>query len=59
MYPPNSTHANTKNVWLDLIDEAQSSIEIASFYWTLRFNEQYPNNSSIDVSDFTVFCFMY
>ncbi|CAF4850923.1 unnamed protein product [Pieris macdunnoughi] len=48
MYPPNSTHANTKNVWLDLIDDAQSSIEIASLYWTLRFNEQYPYNSSIE-----------
>ncbi|XP_047522173.1 5'-3' exonuclease PLD3-like isoform X2 [Pieris napi] len=48
MYPPNSTHANTKNVWLDLIDDAQSSIEIASLYWTLRFNEQYKYNSSIE-----------
>ncbi|CAK1555218.1 unnamed protein product [Leptosia nina] len=48
MYPPNSTHANTKNVWLDLIDEAQTSIEIASLYWTLRFNEDYPYNSSIE-----------
>ncbi|XP_072932846.1 5'-3' exonuclease PLD3-like isoform X2 [Epargyreus clarus] len=47
MYPPNSTHTPTKNVWLDLIDEAQSSIEIASFYWTLRFNEVYPYNSSV------------
>ncbi|XP_038214207.1 5'-3' exonuclease PLD3-like isoform X1 [Zerene cesonia] len=48
MYPPNSTHAKTKNVWLDLIDEAQNSIEIASLYWTLRFNEDYPYNSSIE-----------
>ncbi|XP_004921723.1 5'-3' exonuclease PLD3 isoform X2 [Bombyx mori] len=48
MYPPNSTHLPTKNVWLDLIDEAQSKIEIASFYWTLRFNEEYPYNSSIE-----------
>lgn len=48
MYPPNvNTHLPTKNVWLDLIDEAQSNIEIASFYWTLRFNEEYPYNSSI------------
>ncbi|CAH2261660.1 5'-3' exonuclease PLD3-like isoform X2 [Pararge aegeria] len=48
MYPPNSTHRRTKNAWLDLIDEAQSTIEIASFYWTLRFNEFYPYNSSIE-----------
>ncbi|XP_045769348.1 5'-3' exonuclease PLD3-like isoform X1 [Maniola jurtina] len=48
MYPPNTTHTRTKNAWLDLIDEAQSSIEIASFYWTLRFNEIYPYNSSVD-----------
>ncbi|XP_045449871.1 5'-3' exonuclease PLD3-like [Melitaea cinxia] len=48
MYPPNATHMPTKNAWLDLIDEAQTSIEIASFYWTLRFNEEYPYNSSIE-----------
>lgn len=50
MYPPNVTHMPTKNAWLDLIDEAQSSIEIASFYWNLRFNEDYSYNSSIEVS---------
>lgn len=51
MYPPNvNTHLKTKNVWLDLIDEAQNNIEIASFYWSLRFNEDYPYNSSIEVS---------
>ncbi|KAL0880322.1 hypothetical protein ABMA27_002773 [Loxostege sticticalis] len=48
MYPPNATHLPTKNAWLDLIDEAQTSIEIASFYWSLRFNEEYPYNSSIE-----------
>ncbi|CAG4935737.1 unnamed protein product [Parnassius apollo] len=48
MYPANMTHTPTKNVWLDLIDEAQTSIEIASFYWSLRFNEFYPYNSSIE-----------
>ncbi|XP_063826849.1 5'-3' exonuclease PLD3-like isoform X1 [Ostrinia nubilalis] len=48
MYPPNVTHLPTKNAWLNLIDEAQTSIEIASFYWTLRFNEMYPYNSSIE-----------
>ncbi|KAG6454295.1 hypothetical protein O3G_MSEX008620 [Manduca sexta] len=48
MYPPNVTHLPTKNVWLDLIDEAQTSIEIASFYWSLRLNEEYPYNSSIE-----------
>ncbi|XP_041979993.1 5'-3' exonuclease PLD3-like isoform X2 [Aricia agestis] len=48
MYPPNVTHMPTKNAWLDLIDEAQSSIEIASYYWNLRFNEGYPYNSSVE-----------
>ncbi|XP_053604375.1 5'-3' exonuclease PLD3-like isoform X3 [Plodia interpunctella] len=48
MYPPNMTHVATKNVWLDLIDEAQTTIEIASYYWSLRFNEEYPYNSSIE-----------
>lgn len=50
MYPPNATHSPTKNVWLDLIDEAQTSIEIASYYWSLRFNEEYHYNSSIEVT---------
>lgn len=57
MYPPNATHLPTKNVWLDLIDEAQTSIEIASLYWTLRFNEDYHYNSSIEVSLVVSLCF--
>lgn len=52
MYPPNVTHLPTKNVWLDLIDEAQTKIEIASFYWSLRYNEEYPYNSSIEVCNY-------
>lgn len=55
MYPPNVTHLPTKNVWLDLIDEAQTTIEIASFYWSLRYNEDYPYNSSIEVGNLYVF----
>lgn len=56
MYPPNVTHMPTKNAWLNLIDEAQTSIEIASFYWTLRFNELYPYNTSVEVSFFASRC---
>lgn len=58
MYPPNATHLPTKNVWLDLIDEAQTTIEIASFYWSLRFDEEYHHNSSIEVTNYVPIAFV-
>lgn len=39
-------HLATFDVWKNLIRNASSSIEIASFYWTLRENETYPHPSS-------------
>lgn len=30
-----TTHPSIFQAWLNLMDEAQSSIDIASFYWTL------------------------
>ncbi|GJQ69236.1 hypothetical protein Trydic_g6385 [Trypoxylus dichotomus] len=46
---PNSTalFPSTFETWYDLIHRAQHSIEIASFYWTLRQDEVYPDPSSV------------
>ncbi|KAJ9585958.1 hypothetical protein L9F63_020390, partial [Diploptera punctata] len=45
---PNGTsfHASTYDVWRDLINLAQHSIEIGSFYWTLRPNDVTPGDPS-------------
>lgn len=51
-YPNNSTpYPSTFETWLNLIDSADQSIEIASFYWTLRKTEVYPDPSSSEVSN--------
>ncbi|KAL1505752.1 hypothetical protein ABEB36_005242 [Hypothenemus hampei] len=41
------TYPSTFDVWLNLINNAQKSIDIASLYWTLRQSEVYPDPSSI------------
>nr|CAH7728067.1 unnamed protein product [Callosobruchus chinensis] len=45
---PNDTviHPSTFDTWLDLINSAHESIDIASLYWTLRQSEVYPDPSS-------------
>lgn len=45
---PNSTavHPATHDVWFDLIKLAQHSIEIGSFYWTLRSTDVTPGDPS-------------
>ena len=45
---PNSTavHPATHDVWFDLIKLAQHSIEIGSFYWTLRSTDITPGDPS-------------
>ncbi|ENN72293.1 hypothetical protein YQE_11036, partial [Dendroctonus ponderosae] len=40
---------STFDTWLNLINDAQQSIDIASLYWTLRQSEVYPDPSSIKV----------
>ncbi|KAI4457676.1 phospholipase d - related [Holotrichia oblita] len=47
---PNGTasYPSTYETWYDLIDKAQHTIEIASFYWTLRQDEVYPDPSSVE-----------
>ncbi|XP_045462898.1 5'-3' exonuclease PLD3-like [Harmonia axyridis] len=37
---------STFDTWLSMINMAQETIEIASFYWTLRHSEVYPDPSS-------------
>ncbi|KAL3275134.1 hypothetical protein HHI36_019904 [Cryptolaemus montrouzieri] len=46
----NSTIQNpsTYETWLQLINLAHQDIEIASYYWTLRQSEVYPDKSSIE-----------
>ncbi|XP_077294521.1 5'-3' exonuclease PLD3-like isoform X2 [Arctopsyche grandis] len=47
LYPPDvPKNLPTYETWLELINMAQNTVEIASFYWTLRENEVYPHNSS-------------
>ncbi|XP_025837185.1 phospholipase D3 isoform X3 [Agrilus planipennis] len=47
-YPDGTAvHRSTASTWLDLISTARESIEIASFYWTLRQSEIYPDPSSV------------
>jgi phospholipase D3/4 len=42
-YPPSAPkHTPTHEAWLDLLNEAEKSIRIASFYWTLRDSHGYP-----------------
>ncbi|KAJ8938164.1 hypothetical protein NQ318_011929 [Aromia moschata] len=40
-------YPSTFDTWLDLINSAHESIDIASLYWTLRQSEVYPDPSSI------------
>ncbi|KAF5298271.1 hypothetical protein FQR65_LT09782 [Abscondita terminalis] len=52
IYPSNATiHPSTYETWLDLINSTQRTIEIASFYWTLRQSEVYPDPSSSQGED--------
>jgi phospholipase D3/4 len=46
-YPNDTTvHPATHDVWFDLIKLAQHSIEIGSFYWTLRSADITPGDPS-------------
>lgn len=45
-------HPTTYDTWMDLINSAQSSIEIASLYWTLRSTDVVPDASSEEVNLF-------
>lgn len=47
IYPPGTTpFPSTYDTWMHLISSAQHTIEIASFYWTLRKSDVYPDQSS-------------
>nr|CAD7430678.1 unnamed protein product [Timema monikensis] len=46
-YDPGTTpHPSTFQTWSNLINMAEKTIEIASYYWILRNSEVYPNVSS-------------
>lgn len=50
IYPNGTTpHPSTYDTWLDLINNAQHTIEIASLYWSLRSADVVPDSSSQEV----------
>ncbi|XP_048516236.1 5'-3' exonuclease PLD3-like isoform X2 [Athalia rosae] len=52
IYPNNSvSHVSTYNTWMDLIGSAQSTIEIAALYWTLKREDVYPDDSAKEGED--------
>ncbi|KAF5305553.1 hypothetical protein FQA39_LY01644 [Lamprigera yunnana] len=52
VYSDNATiFPSTYHTWLDLINSSRETIEIASFYWTLRTSEVYPHPSSSQGED--------
>lgn len=51
VYPNDSvSHPSTYNSWMDLIASAQTSIEIAALYWSMRRSDVYPDDSAKEVS---------
>lgn len=49
IYSNNSVlHKPTYDTWIDLINSAQSTIDIASFYWTLLPGDVLPTDPSAD-----------
>lgn len=42
-------YSSTFDTWLELINGATESIDIASLYWTMRQSEVYPDPSSLKV----------
>ncbi|XP_033212010.1 phospholipase D3-like isoform X2 [Belonocnema kinseyi] len=44
-------HPGTYQTWKELIESAQSTIEIGSFYWTLRREDVYPDASAKEGED--------
>lgn len=49
VYPENSTyHPSIFQTWLDLLNKAKSSVDIASFYWSLTNNDTGTHHPSAD-----------
>lgn len=44
-------HKTIYDSWLDLIEMAQDTIEIASLYWTMKGEDVLPDNSAKEVSN--------
>jgi phospholipase D3/4 len=60
LYPPDATlHTSTYDTWMNLINTAESSIEIASFYWSLRGSDIIPYPTSDKVSKSIFFNIIY
>ncbi|XP_051171842.1 5'-3' exonuclease PLD3-like isoform X2 [Leptopilina boulardi] len=51
-YSNNSViHQSTYQTWKDLIESAQSTIEIGSYYWTMKREDVYPHDSAKEGED--------
>lgn len=49
VYPENSTsNPSVFQTWLDLLNEAKCSVDIASFYWTMTNNDTGTHDPSAD-----------
>ncbi|XP_015125172.1 phospholipase D3 isoform X1 [Diachasma alloeum] len=52
IYDNNSVvHKSTYLTWMDLINSAESTIEIAALYWTMNREDVYPDDSAKDGED--------
>ena len=57
-------HQGTYQTWKELIESAHSTIEIGSYYWTMKREDVYPDDSAKEVSSFlqiilkSFFCFI-
>lgn len=51
-------YPSTYDTWMNLINNAQNSIEIASLYWTLRSSDVVPDASSEEVYLFIIIIYL-
>ncbi|XP_034947047.1 5'-3' exonuclease PLD3-like isoform X2 [Chelonus insularis] len=50
-YNNSVVHKSTYSTWIELIESAQSTIEIASLYWTMTRQDVYPDDSAREGED--------
>lgn len=51
-YNNSINHKSTYHTWMELIQSAQSTIEIAALYWTMKRQDVYPDDSAKEVNNF-------
>ncbi|KAK0080264.1 hypothetical protein PV326_008268, partial [Microctonus aethiopoides] len=50
-YNNSINHKSTYHTWMELIQSAQSTIEIAALYWTMKRQDVYPDDSAKEGED--------